>query len=152
MECGTLREVAHKICRKRKRTHMDNRIRDIEGNINYKQIRNAHKEDGSLRAGFRPQTDLCSGTNNEILSKEEEIKTRWKTYFQFLLTPQKRQIQATYINRGGTEEELQEEPPDTQVIEMAIQSMYNNKTPSIDNTLLQLYKKGGGLLLYTLVD
>ena len=93
-----------------------------------------------------------SGTNNEILSKEEEIKTRWKTYFQFLLTPQKRQIQATYINRGGTEEELQEEPPDTQVIEMAIQSMYNNKTPSIDNTLLQLYKKGGGLLLYTLVD
>jgi len=48
--------------------------------------------------------------------------------------------QATYINRGDTEEELEEEPPDTQVIEMAIQSMYNKKSPGIDNTLLQLCK------------
>ena len=71
---------------------MDNRRTDIEGNIKDKQIRNAHKEDGSLRAGFRPHTELCRGTNNEILYNEEEIKAKWKTYFQFLLTPQKRQI------------------------------------------------------------
>ena len=92
MECRRLRKVAHKICRKRKRTHMDNRITDIEENIKDKQIRNAHKYDGSLRAGFRPHTDLCRGTNNENLSNGEEIKTRWKTYFQFVLTPQKRQF------------------------------------------------------------
>jgi len=38
---------------------MDNRIRDIEKNIKYKQIRNAYKEAGSLNAGFQPHMDLC---------------------------------------------------------------------------------------------
>ena len=52
------------------------------------------------------------------------------------VNPTETPVQATYIKRGDTEEELQEEPPDTQVTEMAIQSMYNNKSPGIDNTLL----------------
>jgi hypothetical protein len=56
----------------RKRTYMDNRIRNIEENINNKQIRNAYKEVESLKAGFQLHTDLCRGTNNEILSTEEE--------------------------------------------------------------------------------
>jgi len=67
---------------------MDNHIRNIEENIKNKQIRNAYEEVGALKVGFQPCTDLCRGTNNEILSKEEEIKTKWKTYFQDLLTPQ----------------------------------------------------------------
>lgn len=58
---------------------MDNHVRDIQENIKDKQIRNAYKADGSLNASFQPHMDLCRGTNNEILSKEEEIKTRWKT-------------------------------------------------------------------------
>jgi hypothetical protein len=39
-----LRKIAHKICKIRKRTHMDNHIRNIEENIKDKQIRNAYKE------------------------------------------------------------------------------------------------------------
>jgi len=65
---------------------MDNHIRNTEENIKNKQIRNAYKEVGALKAGFQPYTDLYRGTNNKILSKEEEIKTRWKTYFRDLLT------------------------------------------------------------------
>ena len=53
---------------------MDNRVRNIEENINNKQTRTTYKEDGALKAGFQPYTDVCRGTNNEILSKEEEIK------------------------------------------------------------------------------
>jgi hypothetical protein len=86
LEYERLRKIAHKTCKNRKRTYMDNRIRNIEENIKDKQIRNAYKEVGSLKAGFQPHTDLCRGTNNEILSTEEKIKTRWKTYFQDLLT------------------------------------------------------------------
>jgi hypothetical protein len=86
LEYERLWKIAHKTCKNRKRTYMDNRIRNIEENINNKQIRNPYKEVGSLKAGFQPHTDLCRGTNKEILSTEEEIKTRWKTYFQDLLT------------------------------------------------------------------
>jgi len=81
MEYERLRKIAHKICKNRKRTHIDSRIRDIEENIKDKQIRNTYKKVGSLKASFQPHTDLCTGTNNEIISNEEKIKTRWKTYF-----------------------------------------------------------------------
>ena len=79
----------------------------------------------SLKAGFLPHTDLCRGVNNEILSKEEEIKTRWKTYFQDLLTTtvtaeQDTPSGNTHANQTTTEEELEEEPPDILDIEMAI--------------------------------
>ena len=110
LEYERLRKIAHNVCKSKKRTHMDNRIRNIEENIKNKQIRNAYKEVGALKAGFQPYTDLCRGMNNEILSKEE-IKTRCKTYFQDLLTTSatvtseyalKDYLHKSSINRGGT--------------------------------------------------
>ena len=117
-----------------------------------KKTRKAYKEAGTIKAGFQPYTDLCRGRINAILSKEEEIKTRWKTYFQYLLTisatvDRSTPLQGTYINQAATEEELEEEPPDILNIEKAIQSMNNNKSPGIDNIPAELYKNGGGLLL-----
>ena len=110
---------------------MDNRTRDIEENIKDKQIRNAYKKVGSLKACFQPHTDLYRGTNKEFLPKEEEIKTRWKTYFQDLLTSpatadQSIPLEATYTNQADTVGELEDEPPDILDREMAVQSM-NNK-------------------------
>jgi hypothetical protein len=94
---------------------MDNHVRNIEENIKDKQIRNAYKEVGSLKAGFQPHTDLCRGTNNKILSKDEDIKTRWKTYFKDLLNTtaaadRSNSLEAAYSNQADTEEELEEEP------------------------------------------
>jgi hypothetical protein len=54
-------------------------------------------------------------------------------------------VTVSYANQAITEEELEEEPPDILDIEMAIQSMRNNKSPGIDNIPAELYKKGGGL-------
>jgi hypothetical protein len=107
-------------------------MRNIEENIKVKQIRNAYKEVGLLKAGFQLHTDICRGTNNEILSTEEEIKTRWKTYFQDLLNTtvtadHSSPLEATYLNRADTEEELEEEHPGILEIEMTIQCMKNKK-------------------------
>jgi hypothetical protein len=46
LEYERLWKIAHKICKTKKRAHMDNRIRNIEENIKDKQIRNAYKEVG----------------------------------------------------------------------------------------------------------
>jgi len=107
MEYERLGKIAHKICKNRKRTHIDKCIRDIEGNNRDKQIRNAFNNVVSLKLGFQPHMDLCKGTNKEILSKEEEIKTRWKTYFQDLFTSpataeQNSPLEATYTNQADT--------------------------------------------------
>jgi hypothetical protein len=131
---------------------VDNFVRNIEENIKDKQIRNPYKTVGSLKAGFHPHTELCSGTNNKILSKEEEITTKWKTYFQDLLNTtatagHSNSLEAAYTNQADTEEELEEEPPAILDIEMVIHSLNNDKSPGIDNIATGLYKKGGGLLL-----
>ena len=117
---------------------MDNHKRNIEEDVKDKQIRKAYKVVESLKAGFQPHTDLCRGTNNEILSTEEEIKTWWKTYLQDLLTTsvtadQSNPLEAINLNQADTEEELEEEPSGILGIEMAIQYMNNNKSPGIDN-------------------
>jgi len=66
------RKIAHKICKNRKRTYMDNLIEDIEENIKDKQIGNAYKEVGSLKASFQTHTDLCRGTNNEYYLRRKK--------------------------------------------------------------------------------
>jgi hypothetical protein len=77
LEYERMLKIAHKVCKSKERSYMDNRMRNIEENSKNEKIRNANKEGGALKAGFQPYTDLCRGTNNEILSKEEETKTRW---------------------------------------------------------------------------
>jgi hypothetical protein len=46
LEYERLRKVAHKICKSKKRTHIDNHIRSIEENSKEKHIRNPYKEVG----------------------------------------------------------------------------------------------------------
>jgi endonuclease/exonuclease/phosphatase family metal-dependent hydrolase len=140
-----LRKVAHKTCKNKERAHTDNCIRNIEENIKDKHIRNPYKEVGSLKGGFKPHTDLCRGINNEILANAEDIKTRWRAYFQDLLNTAVAEhdsfLDNSHINQIATEEELEEEPPSTSDIEIAIQSMSNNKSPGIDNIPAEFYKK-----------
>jgi hypothetical protein len=143
--------VAHKACKNKKRAHIDNCIRNIEGNIKDKHMRNACKEAGSLKGGFKPHTDLCRGINNETLANAEDIKTRWRTYFQELLNTVVAEhdsfLDNTHINQIATEEELEEEPPSISDIEIAMQSVSNSISPGIGNIPAEFYQKGGQLLM-----
>jgi hypothetical protein len=40
-------------------------------------FRNAYKETGSLQDGVKPHTNLCKGTNDEIVLNEDQ--NSWKT-------------------------------------------------------------------------
>lgn len=62
----------------------DNCIKNTIKN-NKKNIMKAYRDVGSLKVSFKPHTNLCRGINYEIISKEENIMNRWKTYFQDLL-------------------------------------------------------------------
>jgi hypothetical protein len=151
LEYERLRKDAHKKCKNKKRMHIDNYIRNIEVNIKVKHIRNAYKEVGSLKGGYKPHTNLHRGINNEILSTEDDINARWKTYFQELLTTEvvehTNPLDNTHINQTATEGELEEEPPSILDIEIAIQSMSNNKSPGIDNIPAELHKNVGQQLI-----
>jgi hypothetical protein len=115
LEYERLQKDAHKKCKNKKRMHIDNSIRNTEINIKDKHIRNAYKEVGLLKGGYKPHMNLCRGINNDILSTEEDIKARWRTHFQELLTMAVAEHTSasdnTRTNQTATEGEMKEEPP-----------------------------------------
>ena len=84
LEYERLQKIAHKICKNKKGIQTDNCIKKIEENIKEEHFRNAYKEFGSLEGGLKLHTNLCKGTNDEIISNEDD-QNIWKTYFQDLL-------------------------------------------------------------------
>jgi len=68
-----------------------------------KHIRNASKKAGSLKSGFKPNTNLYKGTNDEIVSNEEDTQNRRKIYFQDLLNETTAE-HTTYRNNTHTNE------------------------------------------------
>ena len=81
LEYDRIPKVAHKINKNNKRIPTDKCIQKIEENIKENYIRNTYKEVGSLKGGFKPHKNLCKGTNDEIISDDEDIKNRWKNTF-----------------------------------------------------------------------
>ena len=104
LEYERLPKMAHKINKNNKRIPTDKRIQKIEENIKENYIRNTYKEVSSLKGGFKPHKNLCIGTNNDIISDDED-----------------------------TEQQLENDPPDILDIELAMQSMINKKTPGRNN-------------------
>ena len=87
LEYERLQKIDHKICKNKKGIQTDKCIEKIDENIKEKHFRNAHKEGGSLKGGFKPHENLCKGKNDEIILNEED-QNKWKTYFQDLLKRQ----------------------------------------------------------------
>jgi hypothetical protein len=94
-------------------------------------IRNLNKGAGSLKGGFKPNTNLCKGTTDETISNEEDTQNRWKTNFQDILNvttaEHNTSCDNTHTNEIETEQELGNEPSYIFDIEIAIKSTRNNK-------------------------
>ena len=92
------------------------------------------------------EKNLCTGTNYEVRSNEEDINNRCKTYFQDLLNATTVEhntfLDNTHTNETETEKELENEPQHIFDIDTAKQSMRNKKAPDTDNIHIKLYKKG----------
>jgi hypothetical protein len=121
----------------------------MEENIKEKHIRNAYKDNDSLKCGFKPYTSLCEG--DEVISNEEDIKNWCKTYSHHLLNAATAECDTSlnnaHTNEAETKQEVENGPPDILDTEIAIRSMRNNKAPGTDNIPIEHYKKGGQLLI-----
>jgi hypothetical protein len=77
-------------------------------------MRNGCKEFGLPVGGFKPHTNLFKGTNDEIISNEEDIKNRRKPYFQDLINAaadeRNTSLDNPQTNEIETEQELESDP------------------------------------------
>jgi hypothetical protein len=119
-----------------------------------RHIRNAYKEDGSLKGGFQTHTSLRKGTNDEIVRNDEDIKNRWQTYSPDLLNAttveRNMSLDNAQTNETETEQEVENDPPDIVDTEIATQSVRNNTAPGTDSFHIKPYQKGGQLLIHML--
>ena len=87
---------------------------------------------------------MIKGEDGEILTDENKVIERWKTYFEDLLNrpePDNPAEQATFYGP-----ELEIEAPTRMDVKNAIKRLRNNKSPGIDNIPAEIWKYGGDIL------
>jgi hypothetical protein len=95
------------------------KLETLEEYGNKGETRKFYKEVWERKIGFRPRADFCRDKEGNLLGGEEEIKDRWKEYFEELL------------NMKGVENEGEEEEP----------KRYVNVEPEIESPSLQEVKR-----------
>jgi hypothetical protein len=110
------RKTAKNICRKKKREYEERKSETLEEYGNKGETRKFYKEVRKRKTDFQPRVDFCRDKEGNLLGGEEEIKYRWKEYFEEL------------VNMVGNEGE-EEEP-----------KRYVNVDPEIESPSLQEVK------------
>jgi endonuclease/exonuclease/phosphatase family metal-dependent hydrolase/ribosomal protein S28E/S33 len=140
-----LRRFANKTNRRKKRKYLNDELREMDENFKQNNTRAAYAVVKQLKAGFQPTTSLCKDTNGNIISDAEEIKSRWKQYFQELLNPSgptERHTSNNLTDRTADEEPTSS-PPTLEEVKSALGNQKNNKAPGVDNIPAELLKWGG---------
>ena len=115
----------------------------IETDRQNKAVRAQYKGIKDTKNGYQPRTQMIRSKDGRLLIGEDEVKGRWKEYFQELL------------NRPEPDEPLQEPERDEQEVDnameeledteirKAIKRLKNNKATGIDGINAELMKYGG---------
>ena len=80
-----LRREAKRVCRKKKKEMMLNKIEGIDKFSLEKSNRKLYKELNWFRKGFQPRLNLCKDKEGELLIEEKDMLQRWTDYFKEIL-------------------------------------------------------------------
>ncbi|KAK9746815.1 hypothetical protein QE152_g5821 [Popillia japonica] len=77
---------AKKVCRKKKRNHIDNKLSLIEDHYVNKEIRNFYQECKKSRKTYVPLPQYIKDKEGSLMADKAAKLTRWKEYFAELLS------------------------------------------------------------------
>jgi len=140
-----LRIEANVLIRWKKKAWMNNKILQIEHNHKRNDARKFFQETKT----FKPQQTIlpttCKDTSGNIISQTDEVLTRWKEYFQNVLSvsiiPERLQ---QISERTDNHDEIA--PPTFNEICTIINKLKTNKAAGMDNIIGELIKHGGRTL------
>ena len=89
----------------------------------------------------RPKrVDMDRDRKGELLSKEDEVRKRWKEHFMEVLSKPDPETVAEVVHDSDMNEEIEEGPVTKLEIKSAIKDMKNGKAAGIDNIIVEMMK------------
>ena len=139
------RREAHRICRNKKRTYVNNKLQKMEKDFNESRSHSAFKMIKNIKRGFVGRTVLCKDDDGNIIGDDDKIRRRWKQYFEGLLNSHPSDLEE--IPQYMEDDDVIIEPPTRDDVEHAIQALRNKKAAGVDRIPAELIKYGGQLIL-----
>lgn len=143
-EYESRRREANRVCRRKKRGMLNEKLKEIEEKRLQKQTRNFYKGTDWFRKEFKPRLTGCKDKQGKLLGEENDIMKRWTEYFNELLNRESNQQPGEAPQYLTAEPLLQ--PPTLIEVEEAVKRMKNFKAPGKDNITSEMLKYAGSEL------
>ena len=137
------RKEATKLCRKKKKQWMEERVKKIEEYQAEGNIRQMYKSVRNLSTGYLPRLQVCKDKDGKLLSDQNECLERWAEHFQELY----KSNTIDTVEEGQPQViEIELERPSLEEVKRAILKLNNNKAPAEDLLPAEAFKNGGEAL------
>ena len=146
------RSEARKLCKKKKKEHINNKIKKITANHNVRDMKEFYRSIGKQTKRSQPIIKACKDADGKILAESEDIMNRWGNYFENLynieIREEARELEcadhevANVTVEPNQQMELDNELTDEE-IEEAIHAMKEDKAPGGDGIPGVLFKHLG---------
>lgn len=140
------RTAANRLMRRKKRDAANRRIEELERNHQQKECRKFYKNMRNITDAYQAKSQVHLDVDGNVLTEMEEIKTRWKEYFEELLNEQDIPLPEIDLEIPSLADNIVQLPEESEIEEI-IKKMRNNKSPGIDTITAEMLKYGGVALL-----
>jgi hypothetical protein len=126
-------------CRKEKRWVINQQFLAGEEKFNERNPRQACRMVQKIKYGYKPHTNQCKDTEENIIGDKEQIEGRWKERFKEMLNESKRNSKTTALDieqyQMNTQSgEMGIQAPTEQETQLALQKLNSNKAVGIDGS------------------
>ena len=77
-----LQKDAKKVCKKKKKEHLQKQLEEIEQLNRQNERRKFYKAMDNIRKGYHPRQEACRDKEGNVLCDKEEIMNRWAQHFK----------------------------------------------------------------------
>jgi hypothetical protein len=148
-ECEQLRRKAYKICRKKKRKHMNDALLEMKENFRHEEMHKTYKRIKEIKNGFMARTDLCRDEDGSIISNPDGIQSIWKQYFENLLNMEITKENPEILTLPQQKDDEFKDLPTEEDTAISIQALRKRREPGIPT---EIFKFGCEHLVSLLQD
>jgi predicted site-specific integrase-resolvase len=132
--------MVNRICSRKKKEWLDNKIKEINEINRNKDTRKMYKDVRNLSNQPFAVTLVCKDKDGNILSERKQRLERWQQYFKELLNPEIERINSREILENSINN-LEQDEPTNEKINKIIKNMKSNKAAGPDDILPEFITK-----------
>jgi hypothetical protein len=142
-----LRKDAKKVCKKKKKEHLQKQLEEIEQLTRENERRKFYKAMDNIRKGYHPRQEACRDKYGKVLRDKENIK-RWLEHVKYAFNKNYPRCKGQgklnlELSIEGSDEDEHLEKPTYEEIEESIKKLKNGRAPGEDNIIPEMIKYGG---------